>query len=201
MNFRTLMWVVTLVAGLLAGGLIIWQSAQGPVATNRTTGTAQVGGPFQLVNQDGRPTTEAALRGRWTVVFFGYTYCPDVCPTTLQRLAQAQATLGDRGRDLQVVFISVDPARDTPAQLKSYLAGPAMPHNVTGLTGTPAQVAAAAHAYRVFYQRAGTGEAYTVDHSTAAYLMNPQGRFERVLSYDMTPPQIAAQIGQAMSAG
>ena len=200
MKLRTLLWVVTLIAGLLVGGLIVWRSAQGPVATTRTTGTALVGGPFQLVNQDGQATTEAALRGRWTVVFFGYTYCPDVCPTTLQRLAQAQASLGDRGRNLQVIFFSVDPQRDTPAQLKAYLSGTAMPRNVTGLTGTPEQVAAAARAYRVFYQRAGTGPSYTVDHSTAAYLMNPQGRFERILPYDMTPPQIAQQISQAMAA-
>ena len=179
MKLRTLMWVVTLAAGLLAGGLIIWRAAQGPVATTRTTGTALVGGPFQLVNQDGRPTTEAVLRGRWTVVFFGYTYCPDVCPTTLQRLAQAQTALGARGQALQVVFVSVDPQRDTPSQLKTYLSGGAMPRNVLGLTGTAEQVAAAARAYRVF----------------------PQGRFERVLSYDMTPPQIAQQIGEAMGPG
>ena len=201
MKLRTLMWVVTLAAGLLAGGLIIWRAAQGPVATTRTTGTALVGGPFQLVNQDGRPTTEAVLRGRWTVVFFGYTYCPDVCPTTLQRLAQAQTALGARGQALQVVFVSVDPQRDTPSQLKTYLSGGAMPRNVLGLTGTAEQVAAAARAYRVFYQRAGTGPSYTVDHSTAAYRLNPPGRFERVLSYDMTPPQIAQQIGEAMGPG
>lgn len=198
MNLRTLMWAVTLVAGLLIGGAIIYRAASPRTAQTGATGQALIGGPFQLVNQDGQPVTEAALRGHWTVVFFGYTYCPDVCPTTLQTLAQAQDQLGPNGRTLQVLFVSVDPQRDTPAQLKTYLAGTTMPRNTVGLTGTPAQVAAAARAYRVFYQRAGEGEGYTVNHSTAAYLMNPQGRFERVLAYGLTPDQTAEQIRAAM---
>src|SRR5664279_5922545 len=132
MNLRTLMWVVTLVAGVLIGGAIIYKAASPPPARTTSSGQALIGGPFQLINQDGRPVTEAALQGHWTVVFFGYTYCPDVCPTTLQTLAQAQNQLGPNGRDLQVLFVSVDPQRDTPAQLKTYLAGTAMPHNTVG---------------------------------------------------------------------
>jgi protein SCO1/2 len=88
------------------------------------SGTALIGGPFQLVDQDGRTVNQGVLNGKWSAVFFGYTYCPDVCPTTLQTLAQAKVALGAAARDLQVVFVSVDPDRDTPAQMKAYLARP-----------------------------------------------------------------------------
>lgn len=156
------------------------------------------GGAFTLVDQNGRVTTQEALKGHWSVVFFGFTYCPDVCPTTLQALALAQAQLGPKAKDLQVIFISVDPQRDRPAQLKAYLADPAFPKGTLGLTGTPDQVAAAAKAYRVYFRKAGEGEAYLVDHSTAAYLMTPRGRFDRILPFGITPDEAARQISEAM---
>jgi len=92
----------------------------------------------------------------------------------------------------------VDPGRDTPAQLKTYLSGEAAPKGAIGLTGSPAQVAAAAKAYRVFYQKVGEGPDYVVNHSTASYLMNPQGRFDRVLPFGVGPDELARQIGEAM---
>lgn len=156
------------------------------------------GGAFTLVDQNGRLTTQAVLKGRWSVVFFGFTYCPDVCPTTLQALAQAQTLLGPKAGDLQVIFISVDPQRDRPAQLRAYLADPAFPKGTIGLTGTPDQVAAAARAYRVYFRKSGEGEAYLVDHSTAAYLMTPAGRFDRILPFGITPEEAARQISEAM---
>jgi protein SCO1/2 len=184
-----------MVAGCGPGGSA---GAQGEVSS---TGAALIGGPFQLVDQDGRPANQSRLDGKWSAVFFGYTYCPDVCPTTLQTLAQAKARLGAQARDLQVVFISVDPDRDTPAQIKAYLATPAFPQPTLGLTGSPAQVAAAAKAYRVFYQKAGQGEGYSVNHTSIIYLMDPQGRFDRVLSESQTPAEIAGQIRDAMRSG
>ncbi|WP_332765864.1 SCO family protein [Phenylobacterium sp.] len=159
---------------------------------------AAVGRPFQLVNQDGKPVDETVLNGKWTVVFFGFTYCPDVCPTTLQAVERAQALLGPKAERTQVVFISVDPERDTPAQLKTYLAGAAFPKGTIGLTGTPQQVAVAAKAYHAYYRKNGEGPDYLVDHSTPAYLMDPKGRFDRILPYGITPEEIARQIGQAM---
>jgi len=164
-----------------------------------SSGEAMVGGPFQLVDQNGKPTDQSVLKGKWSAVFFGYTYCPDVCPTTLQALAGAEAKLGDKAKDLQVVFISVDPERDTPAQLKTYLSIPAFPKNTIGLTGTSAQVAAAAKAYRVYYQKEGQGAGYTMAHSSIVYLMNPDGKFVTALTESQTPSEVATQIGDAMA--
>jgi len=166
-----------------------------------SSGAALIGGPFQLVDQNGKAVDQSVLTGKWSAVFFGYTYCPDVCPTTLQTLAQAQDLLGAKAKSLQVVFISVDPARDTPAQMKTYLSTPAFPRGAVGLTGTDAQIAAAAKAYRVYYQKAGQGEAYAVNHSSIIYLMNPEGKFAVPITETQTPAAISAQISQAMRAG
>jgi len=157
-----------------------------------------VGGPFQLVDQDGKPVDETLLKGKWSVVFFGYTYCPDVCPGTMQALRGAVDQLGPKGKDLRIVFISVDAGRDTPTKVKDWLAVQDLPADTVGLTGTPQQVAAAAKAYRAVYEIQGDGPDYQVNHSTAAYLMNPRGRFDRVLAYGLTPEQMADQIRRAM---
>ena len=149
----------------------------------------------------GTPVDQHRLDGKWTAVFFGYTYCPDVCPTTLTTLGRAQTLLGAKAKDLQVLFISVDPGRDTPAQLKTYLTSPVFPKGTVGLTGDAAQVDAAAKAYKVFYQKAGSGAGYTVDHTSAIYLMDPKGHFDRVLAEAMTPDEIVHQISQAMADG
>ena len=160
-----------------------------------------IGGPFHLVDQNGRPQDQSMLKGRWSALFFGYTFCPDVCPTTLQALAEAETRLGSKADRLQVVFVTVDPARDTPAQLKAYLSSAAFPKGVIGLTGTPAQVAQAAKAYKVFYQNEGAGRDYTVEHSSAVYLMDPRGRFDRVIAYGLPPDEMARQITEAMQQG
>ncbi|WP_333586920.1 SCO family protein [Phenylobacterium sp.] len=199
---RTSLLIIALVAvlGLAAGGAMVWRLS-GPGEAGGAQGQAKVGGPFQLVNQDGQAVDESILKGRWSVVFFGFTYCPDICPSTLQAVAVAQEELGARARDLQVVFISVDPERDTPEQLKTYLSLDAFPDNVVGLTGTPEQVAAAAKAYYVYYRKSGEGPNYTVDHSTAAYLMDPDGQFNRVLAYGLPPQEMARLIRTAMQGG
>ena len=192
---------------LAAAAAALWLAGCGPQNTggqagpSASTGEALIGGPFQLVNQDGKTVDQSLLAGKWTAVFFGYTYCPDVCPTTLQTLAAAQQRLGAKAKDLQVVFVSVDPERDTPAQIKAYLAAPAFPRGTIGLTGTTTQVAAAAKAYRVYYQKQGTGEGYTLNHSSIVYLMDPTGKFDRVVSESQTPAEIATQIGDAMASG
>lgn len=163
--------------------------------------TATVGGPFQLVDQSGRRVDQTVLKGKWSAVFFGYTQCPDACPTTLFALGQAQKLLGPDAREVQTVFISVDPARDTPARLADYLSTDAYPRGALGLTGTPEQVAQAAKAYHVYYQKAGDGAGYTVNHSTMTYLMNPNGEFACVIPYNATPQQMVSQIRTAMAKG
>ena len=158
-----------------------------------------IGGPFQLVDQAGRPATEQILKGKWSAVFFGFTYCPEGCPTTLFALGQAEKQLNSKA--FQTVFISVDPERDTPRQLALYLSNSAFPHATVGLTGRTEQIAAVAKEYAAFYVKAGTGQDYTVNHSTQTYLMNPKGRFVCVIPYGATPAVFAARIGAAMKQG
>ncbi|HEX7885953.1 MAG TPA: SCO family protein [Phenylobacterium sp.] len=163
--------------------------------------TAAVGGPFQLVDTSGRTVNQDILKGKWSVIFFGFTHCPDICPTTLFELGQVEPLLGPAGKTFQTVFVSVDPARDTPAQMLTYVTNDAFPKRLVGLTGSPAQVDVAAKAYRVYYQKVGEGADYTVNHAAYSYLMNPKGRFACVLPYDLTPEQTAAKITAAMKAG
>ncbi len=175
-----------------AAGTLIWRN---PAPHLADAGPA-IGGPFHLVDQDGRPVDQHILDGHWSAVFFGYTFCPDTCPATLQALGAAARQLGS-AVPFQVVFVTVDPARDTPAQMKTYLSSQGFPAHAIGLSGTPAQVAAIAKAYGVYYARSGTGADYTMDHSAAVYLMDPKGRFARPLSHDMAPALIAQQIRAA----
>lgn len=159
-----------------------------------------IGGPFRLVDQNGNARDQRLLRGKWTALYFGYTFCPDVCPTTLTALGQAQKALGGAARKIQFVFVTVDPARDTPGQLKTYLSSPAFPAGTIGLTGSPAAIAQIAQAYHVYYRKVGTGPNYSMDHTSVVYLMRPDGRFAAPLDTTVPPPQIAAQITQAMNA-
>ena len=166
-----------------------------------STGQADIGGPFQLVDHEGRAVDESLLQGKWSLVFFGFTYCPDYCPTTLAALDATQARLGDRAKDLQIVFISVDPERDTPKALKDYLSSDGFPEGVIGLTGTPEQVKAAADAFKAFYQKVGEGEGYTMNHTLTVYLMGPDGRFRSAVAEELGPERSAAVIERAMARG
>ena len=166
-----------------------------------SSGQADVGGPFELVDQTGRAVDESMLEGRWTAVFFGFTHCPDYCPTTLQALAATKAAMGERGEALEIVFISIDPERDTPELLGDYLRTRSFPEGVVGLTGTPDQVAAAARAYRAHYERVGEGAGYTMNHTLTIYLMGPDGRFRRALTHDLAPNDAARVILNAMDQG
>jgi protein SCO1/2 len=195
---RRLLVILALLAAAFAV-LTVVAVRQGVLAPQQET--AAIGGPFQLVDQTGAKVDQSVLKGKWSAVFFGYTNCPDACPTTLFALGQAEKLLGPKADDFQTVFISVDPARDTPKQLASYLSTDAFPRRAMGLTGTPDQVAAAAKAYHVFFQKSGTGAGYTVDHSTFTYLMNPKGRFACVIPYNETPQAIVAKVRAAMSKG
>lgn len=168
-----------------------------PPRTVAAQETARIGGPFRLVDDEGRARNQTLLLGKWSVVYFGYTFCPDVCPATMTALATAEARLGAGAPGLQVVFVTVDPARDTPAQLRAWLADPSFPRHVVGLTGTPAQVAAVAHQYGVYFRRRGAGRDYGVDHTSILYLINPAGQFDRPLPPN-DPPMIATQIERAM---
>ena len=196
--------LILLIGGLLLAlglGISLWRdTARAPPSGSGGLASA-VGGPFQLVDQNGRAANESLLKGRWSAVFFGYTFCPDVCPATLSALKLAKERVGPKARNLQVVFITIDPERDTPTQLRSYLSTPAFPQPIVGLTGTPAQIAAVAKAYKVYYAKADETANYTVNHSTITYLMSPKGRFVCVIPYGATPDQMTQKITTAMKAG
>ena len=197
MSRRILALIAVLALALaILTGLAVRKGVLGP-----HTQSAAVGGPFHLVDTSGRTVDQSVLKGKWSVVFFGFTHCPDICPTTLFELAQAEPLLGASANDVQTVFISVDPGRDTPKQMAAYVANPAFPKRLVGLTGSPAQVDAAAKAYRVYYQKQGEGPDYTVTHAAYSYLMTPKGRFACVLPYGQGPEKTAAHIRAAIAAG
>ena len=181
-------WIVTLVA---AAGWIGWDTVRGDRPT--------IGGPFTLVDQDGRTVTEAAFKGKPTLIYFGFTFCPDVCPTSLLLMETALEKLGpDAANKVNLVFITVDAERDTPALLKGYVTnfGPTF----IGLTGTPEQVAAAARAYRVYYQKVPgkDGGPYLMDHSSIVYLLDRNGRFVTHFTHDAKAEAIAAAVGRLL---
>jgi protein SCO1 len=177
-------------------GLAVRKGASGP-----QDDSVAIGGPFQLVDTSGRTVDQDVLKGKWSVVFFGFTHCPDICPTTLFEMAQVEPLLGGKADKVQTVFISLDPGRDTVAQMKAYVTNDAFPKRLVGLTGSAAQTDAAAKAYRVYYKKVGEGADYQVNHAAYSYLMNPKGRFACVLAYELTPEQTAAKIAAAMKLG
>lgn len=193
--------LLSVVALLLAAGIVWWQADRGRAeraAAGRNTfaavAVASIGGPFTLVDQTGRTVTDRDFAGSFLLVYFGYTFCPDVCPTELATMAQALEQLGGDAQRVQPVFITVDPQRDTPQQLAGYvrLFGP----RLVGLTGTPEQIAAAERAYRVYAARAPADnpDGYTMDHSSFVYLMGPDGRNRDVFPHNTPPDEMAARI-------
>src|SRR5690606_4120261 len=193
---------LAIAAALALIAVIVVNRPAAPVIPIETaTGQPAVGGPFQLVNQDGQPVDESILEGKWSLVFFGFTWCPDYCPTTLAALEATQRRLDDKADDVQIIFISVDPERDTPQMLKDYLSSDGFPDGVIGLTGSPEQIKAAADAYRAFYQKVGEGEGYTMNHSLTVYLMGPDGRFRAPLAHDLGPERAAEVIERNMARG
>lgn len=154
---------------------------------------------FDLTDFDGRAVDADMLKGRWSLVFFGYTYCPDYCPTTLAMLSAVEDRLG--GDMPAVVFISFDPVRDTPQALKDYLSSDGFPEGVTGLTGTPEQIRAAARTFGAYYEQKGEGETAIFDHSLYIYLIGPDGSARALLSESLAPDQAADLIRRTMRRG
>jgi protein SCO1/2 len=181
---------VIAVAGL--AGRHYW----GMIAGAPESGVAAIGGPFALIDEGGRTVTEADFRGQPLIVYFGYTYCPDVCPTTLTTIAEALDLLGDKGHDIAVLFITVDPERDRPENVGEYAR--VFHPQIVGLTGTTDQVAAAARAYRVYFAKAAQNpddpEDYLVDHSAYTYLMGRDGKFLTHFPHGVSAKDMAERI-------
>ena len=188
-------------AGLVAAALVVFtlQPPRGVSQPVASSGEAAIGGPFHLVGVDGRSVDQRILDGKWSAVFFGYTNCPDTCPATLQALNAAGQRLGPERNAFQVVFISVDPARDTPGQMRLYDSSQGYPAGgLVGLTGPPAEIKHVADEYHAFYAKAGDGPDYAVQHSAAVYLMDPHGRFVKPLDETQPPTALADQIKASM---
>ena len=186
MNRRRLLLVIT----VLALGACRAPAPAGPLAGSG------VGGPFAMVDQDGRAVTEQTYAGKWRLMYFGYTFCPDVCPVDVQKIAQGvrSFTASDPARAAKIVpiFVTVDPERDTPAVVKTFVR--AFSRDMVGLTGTPAQAAAMRRRFRIYAAKAGSGRDYLVDHSATIYLMDPANRPVSFLDHGATPAAIAAEL-------
>lgn len=163
----------------------------------RSVGVATVGGPFMLTDHTGKRVSDQDYRGRYMLVFFGFTFCPDVCPTALQVSAAALEKLGAKADRVVPLFISVDPERDTPEAMARYVAS--FHPRLVGLTGTSGEIEEVAKAYRVYYRRAKderSAAGYTMDHSSIVYLMGPDGKFITHFTHTTSPDAMAAGIGR-----
>lgn len=184
---------IALLAGAAAGAA--WVSVTKSLSA--PSGSA-IGGPFTLVDSDGRTISDTDFGGKWLLIYFGYTHCPDACPTALNTIAEALDQLGPSRSKLQALFITLDPARDTAAVLKDYTG--AFNAGIVGLTGTPEQIAAAAHEYRITYAKqpsaAGDGE-YGIDHTSIIFLMDPTGHLSSIFSHETPPDRMARRIREA----
>lgn len=164
-----------------------------------STGTALVGGPFVMVNHKGEAVTEKTYAGKPMLLFFGFTFCPDICPTELQVIGQALEIMGPDGSTIQPLFVTVDPERDTPELIASYISN--FNPRFVGLTGTPQQVANMADAYRVFYAKQENSKSpqdYLMDHSSIIYLMGADGQFLKHFSYTTDAKSLAEGLQAAL---
>ncbi|WP_374374737.1 SCO family protein [Dongia sp.] len=158
--------------------------------------TLSVGGPFKLIGTDGQEVTEAALKGKYSVFFFGFTFCPDACPTALNTFSLMMAKLGPEAEKVQPVFVSIDPARDTPQVMKEYLAS--FDPRIMGLTGTPEAIAETAKIFRVYYKKTGEDEYYLMDHSTAIIVMDPDFQYAGVMNGAMGVDEMITRLKDIM---
>jgi protein SCO1/2 len=194
---RTAAWgAIALLA--LAAGLIVFGWRPGTIDTSKLPLSATIGGPFALTSHEGGRVTERDLLGKPFAVFFGFTNCPDVCPTTLLEMTNRLAELGADGDKLRVVFISVDPEQDTPEFLKRYLAN--FDPRILGLTGTPEEIADVARKYRAVYAKVPTKSGYTIDHTATVYLMNARGQLAGTLAYQESADTQRAKLKRLVAA-
>jgi len=202
-------WLLPVITAVIAGGLAITFIITGPgqrggdtprASAVRTTGEAQIGGPFTLTNHLGETVTDETFRGRPMLIYFGFTYCPDVCPASLQVMGAALDLLpAEDAAIFQPLLISVDPERDTPEALADYVSAEVFPDNLMGLTGADDQIRDAAQAYRVFYQRVeddATMAEYLIDHLSVIFLMDANGEFAEIFPHGTAPATLASRLQQ-----
>ena len=187
---------ITLIALIGLGAALVLQTPQQPNVV--TSGKAEIGGPFSLITHDGRAVTEKDFYGQPTLVFFGFTYCPDICPLTLELISATLNALGPLADDIQPLFISVDPERDTPEVMADYIQH--FDERIVGLTGSVEAVQQVTAAYRVYVQKKpleGSAD-YLVDHTSLIYLMDAEGHYLAHYADLFTAEQIAQKITQIL---
>lgn len=195
-------WSIVLASlAVIGGGAVFAVRVMTPTAYVRSapdpeaaaSGKVTFGGAFTLVDHTGRTITERDFLGKYTLVFFGFTYCPDVCPTTLADVAAVLEGLGPLAERVQPLFITIDPERDSPSILASYVQ--TFHPRIVGLTGTPEQVRAAAKAYKVYYRKVDDGRGgYLMEHTAVLFLMDPEGRHLEILPREMPPSKMAELV-------
>src|ERR1700751_411369 len=194
-----------LIAAVLAGLVILGTGAfltlalrDNPRGVAGTALASAIGGPFQLVDQNGKTVTDADLKGKWSLIYFGYTHCPDACPTALNDISIALDDLGSQRNEVRSVFITVDPGGDTAGVPKSYVTPFDAP--ILALSGTPEEIAQAAKDYRVYYAKhPEAGGDYSMDHSSVIYVMDPQGRFTASFTHENSPEEIAERLKKLLA--
>ena len=173
---RTWLWVAVAALALTAGAAAFLLRQQPPAADS--FGVAE----YDLVDQNGNPVDETVFAGHPSALFFGFTHCPEVCPTTMAEMSAWFEALGDEGKDLRAYFVSIDPERDTPAVLGDYVSW--VSDHITGITGDPAQIAVMAKAWGVFYEKVPLdGDDYTMDHTASVFLLDRNGAFQGTIAY------------------
>ena len=195
---RIVLWVLVAAAAIAAAALYLRQP-QGLPAPRSTASAVSFGGPFTLVDSSGQPFASSRLAGRPYAIFFGFTHCPDVCPTTLARLAKLRRQMGD-DQAFSIVFVTVDPERDGPAEVGRYADLFGSP--VIGLTGTPAQIAQVKKQYGIFSEKAGSGEGddYMVDHTATVLLFDRAGKFQSTIAQEESDEAALAKLRRLTSA-
>ncbi len=187
--------------GLLVGAtaLLLFPQAFGlnptPEPQIKTSGKALIGGPFSLIDQDGKRVSEKTYAGKFMLVFFGYTSCPAVCPAQLQVMSLGLDALGEQAKRIQPIFITIDPARDTVAAMARFVSG--FSDRLVGLTGTADEIKAVGKNYRIFYSKvknSNSAKNYLMEHTTIIYLMNERGEYVRHFSYGVKPDELAAEL-------
>jgi protein SCO1 len=187
-------WIIAATAGV-AGFAVVALAIVVAVTGHPTgqAGVASIGGPFSLVDDTGVPVSDKTLAGKPYAIYFGYTYCPEVCPTTLFDLTRWIKKLGPDADKLNYVFVTVDPERDTPKLMHAYLAS--FDKRIRGFTGTPAQIAKIAGEYRVYYKKVPTSDGgYLMDHSAMIYLMDANEGFDSVIPYQENDASAVAKL-------
>ena len=187
---RPIVIATAFAASLLAGLLVVFLAMGG---VRSVTQPAAIGGPFQLTDQNGKTVTDKDLKGKPTLIFFGYTHCPDVCPTSLFEISEVLRAMGTDAGRVNAYFISVDPERDTPAAMKDYLSS--FDSHLEGLSGDPAEIAKVLREYRVYAKKVALKDGdYTMDHTALIYLMDRDGHFVSPFNLKRSPEEAAADL-------